>query len=519
MRRLVPLLLALIVVAGAAARPDASPKRGKIVFAAGAPGREELIAATIGRSGLQRLTRNRVRDADPAWSPDGTRIAFVRRDDLAVINTDGTGFRRLTEAGADSDPAWSPQGGRIAFVRSAGESSTIRWLDLRSGREGRFPWSGQGQRDPAWSRRGPLAYAGATEDGTSDLFLAAPTARAAKQVVAPGDDVEPAWSPDGRSVAFSSNRAGTFDIYVMGTDALEIRQLTAGAGDETSPVWSPDGTRVVFSEDGRLTVARAADGSGAVRVASGTTPQAEPDWRIVPSATELLPDLDQRAPRDLVLTTIRGRFKLGFTSATDVVGRGPVRILARRASRRIRAMRADQLIELAGGGLRVERDVGRVRYTWSSSHSHWHVLRFQTYELRRARDFRLVVRDRKSGFCLADHYGFAARRVQRFGPPRFLGHCGPGRPDLLSVSQGTSIGYTDRYPAHFHGQNVDITGVAAGVYVLVHRANPTNLLRELRYDNNAASALVRIAWPDGRRALPRVRVLRYCERTERCGTG
>jgi hypothetical protein len=515
-RRLVPLLLALVVVAGAAARPEASPRRGKIVFAAGQPGREELFAATSGRSGVQRLTHNRVRDADPAWSPDGTRVAFVRGDDLAVLNADGTGFRRLTKAGADSDPAWAPRSTRIAFVRSAGESSTIRWVDLRSGREERFPWSSEGQRDPAWSRQGRLAYAGATEDGTSDLFVVAPAARSAKPLAAPGDDIQPAWSPDGRSLAFSSNRAGTFDIYVMRTDALEARQLTTGVGDETSPVWSPDGTRLAFVADGRLTVVRA-DGSGGVLVASSAAPQADPDWRMVPTAIELLPDLDQRAPRGLVLTAIRGRIKLGFTSATDVIGRGPMRILGRRPSRRVRSMRGDQLIELAGGGLRVERDVARVRYTWSSSHSHWHVLRFQTYELRRADDFRLVVRDRKSGFCLADHYGFAARRVQRFRGPRFLGHCGPGRPDLLSVSQGTSIGYTDRYPAHFHGQNVDITGVAAGLYVLVHRANPTHLLRELRYDNNAASALIRIAWPNGRRAAPSVRVLRYCERVERCG--
>jgi Lysyl oxidase len=106
-----------------------------------------------------------------------------------------------------------------------------------------------------------------------------------------------------------------------------------------------------------------------------------------------------------------------------------------------------------------------------------------------------VVRDRKSGFCLADHYGYAAARVRGFGAPFFRGNCGKGRPDLLWVQQGSSIGYTDRYPAHYHGQNVNVTGLAAGRYWLVHRANPNGRLRERTSANNAASVLVRLAWP------------------------
>jgi hypothetical protein len=78
---------------------------------------------------------------------------------------------------------------------------------------------------------------------------------------------------------------------------------------------------------------------------------------------------------------------------------------------------------------------------------------------------------------------------------------------------GTSPGYTDRYPAHFHGQNVDLTGIPPGVYVLVHRANPHETIRETRYDNNAASLSLRLSW---RRGVPSVRVLRRCEGSERC---
>jgi hypothetical protein len=176
-------------------------------------------------------------------------------------------------------------------------------------------------------------------------------------------------------------------------------------------------------------------------------------------------------------------------------------------------MRADQLIRLRNGKVRVVRDVGLMRYTWSSSHSHWHLLRFQQFELR-SLDGKLLVRDRKTGFCLADHYGLARHRVRGFRGPHFFGNCGSGRPDLFAVEQGTSIGYTDRYPGHYHGQNVEISRVPAGVYVLVHRANPSSRIRESRYDNNAASVRIRLTRPA---SVPRVQVLKVCEATANCG--
>jgi hypothetical protein len=78
---------------------------------------------------------------------------------------------------------------------------------------------------------------------------------------------------------------------------------------------------------------------------------------------------------------------------------------------------------------------------------------------------------------------------------------------------GTTPGYTDRYPAFFHGQNVDITGVPAGIYDLVHRVNKSMLLRELRYDNNVASVRVRLRWVA---EAPKVTVLLSCTASATC---
>jgi hypothetical protein len=138
------------------------------------------------------------------------------------------------------------------------------------------------------------------------------------------------------------------------------------------------------------------------------------------------------------------------------------------------------------------------------------MLGFVHAELRTAGDFAVRLRDHKSGFCIADHYGTAIGVPH--GPPRFLGSCAQFNPRARFVEEGASVGYTDRYPAFFHGQQLDITGVAAGAYWLVHRANPDFHLRETRYDDNVASTLIRLTWRNG---TPSVTTLRTCSK-ERC---
>ena len=119
---------------------------------------------------------------------------------------------------------------------------------------------------------------------------------------------------------------------------------------------------------------------------------------------------------------------------------------------------------------------------------HWHYLGFDRHELRRAGDFALLVRDRKSGFCIADHWGTAIGVAH--GPPRVLGDCDQFHPEARAVEEGSSIGYTDRYPANFHGQNLDVTHVSAGRYWLVHRANSDFHLRDEHHGDDADAPVV-----------------------------
>lgn len=146
---------------------------------------------------------------EPAWSPDGSRIAFASKRggsfDVYVMNADGSGTRRLTSApGDEGHPTWSPDGERIVFSR--GTSGDLYVMNA---------------------------------DGSGEKAL----------VKGPADDAQPAWSPDGRSIAFARRPSGTQmrDLWVVGADGSEPRRLTRLDATSSSPAWSPDGTRVAFS--------------------------------------------------------------------------------------------------------------------------------------------------------------------------------------------------------------------------------------------------------------------------------
>jgi Lysyl oxidase len=211
-----------------------------------------------------------------------------------------------------------------------------------------------------------------------------------------------------------------------------------------------------------------------------------------------LPDLDQAPPQGLSVVPLHGRLLLVFGSAVDNVGPGELVVVGRREGR---TMRTWQVV----GGRRHPLRV-RLRYVHSETHEHWHFPGFERYELRRL-DGTHVGRDRKTGFCLRDAY--ETRALNR--KPVWTSECRRGQPNARTIRQGISVGFGDDYVPQKEGQSIDVTGLAPGRYVLVHRANPDRVLREASYANNAASALIAL---DGRR----VTLLRRCPDSARCGT-
>ncbi|MGI8606371.1 MAG: lysyl oxidase family protein [Gaiellaceae bacterium] len=225
---------------------------------------------------------------------------------------------------------------------------------------------------------------------------------------------------------------------------------------------------------------------------------------------ERLPDLDQALPGAISIETRDGRRVLVFSSAVENVGAGALVIAGSRRSRAVRTMQIRQLVARVDGSTAVHSLRGQLRYVHSETHSHWHLLGFERYALRRASDGRLVAPDRKTGFCLGDRYRMARRPAT--APPKavWVGECGRSRTHLLRLRQGISPGHGDDYVPALEGQFLDLTGVPAGRYVLVHRVNAERSIREWSYANNAASVLLDLRGHT-------VRVLARCPGAATCG--
>jgi hypothetical protein len=453
------------LVVPAATDPAWSPDGRRLAYLApGAAGAADVFVADADGSNRGRLTATEVDEASPTWAPDGRRLAIERDGSIVVLRADGTELRTLARG---TEPAWSPGGQRIAF--SAG----------------------------------------------GELFVVAASGGQPRRLTtSPASETSPAWAPDAQRLAFVSDESGAADIRILDLRRNTVAHVTADPAVDADPAFTTNGARVLFVSDRagveQLLAAPAAGGVPAAPAAAAQLP-AHPSARPVRRPAELLPDFDQQQPTDLQVRRTGRRFQLWFTSAADNVGLGPFIVNGRRNGS---GMEATQRVRLGDGSLRTYPDVGVWRYNATADHSHWHLLAFQRYELRRG-DGSIIVRDRKSGFCIGDRYGVAPGRVaNRAARPVFRGFCNLYQPGADVVDAGTSVGFSDRYHSRLDGQNVDVTNVPSGRYVLVNRANPSMAIREARYENNAAAVAIRLTRRG--RGKPRVKVLATCPDSARC---
>jgi TolB protein len=180
----------------------------------------------------------------PAWSPDGTKLAFMSSRDggnpeIYVVNRDGTGLRRLTNHPEnDASPTWSPTGNQIAFTSNRSGNPQIYIMNADGSGVSRITSESWCDR-PTWSPApfNEIAYASRTGAGY-DIRIFDFDKRGVTTITdGIGSNESPAFSPNGRHVAFTSSRAGKEQIFIIDRHGKNLRQITR-TGMNRYPNWS-----------------------------------------------------------------------------------------------------------------------------------------------------------------------------------------------------------------------------------------------------------------------------------------
>ncbi|MEJ2539088.1 MAG: CehA/McbA family metallohydrolase [Gemmatimonadota bacterium] len=390
--------------------PTWSPDGGRLAYSM----RGDIWVQPLDSPEARAITAGPGYHFEPAWSPDGRWIALaVELDgnfDLALVRPDGTGFRRLTSDEAlDIQPAWAPDGTGIFFASSRGWDFDVLRYDLPTGRVETVVGGGGNQFQPAPSPDGTrLAFIARVPGhlGSGGIWTV-PTGGGDPQLIHYEETSyrpTPDWSPDGQSLIYASDAAGSYDLVALSAEGGSPVRLTSRAWDEFAPAVSPDGASVAFvgNQGGPTALyvtSRFGDGGGpwrevrpSERVAGTPTATIRgrvtgPDGAAVPARIQLLGSDGRGYAPDGAFHRVSSVNEIHYFHTTGefevVVPAGDVRI---EAVRGFEWIPADRTVSPGAGEvlaveLRLERLVDPGADGWVSGDTHVHDLHEGRYGL------------------------------------------------------------------------------------------------------------------------------------------
>ena len=279
--------------------------QSQIAFVSDRDGNSEIYVMDADGGNQQRLTNHPDSDFHPSWSPDGKWIAFLSRRDqvpfkhgitaeIYVMDASGGNPQRLTNnPHADYHPSWSPDGKQIAFASVREGNTDIYVMDADGGNEQRLTNNPFYDYSPSWSPDGERIVFTARRDGrykkdldlTYEIYVMdADGGNEQRFTENRKNDFSPSWSPNGKQIAFASDRKGDFvnyEIYVMDADGGNQRKLTNNRDWDWYPSWSPDSKRIAFASkrDGNYEIyVMDADGGNVRNLTNNPHSDESPAW-------------------------------------------------------------------------------------------------------------------------------------------------------------------------------------------------------------------------------------------------